>query len=296
MLPWLVWLCVWGVVFDHSERAGHEENAVLWSLTSPEGGGQPGWTLGGVEVGLPTVSLGSEPDAKAQANAFEAVAGSKGRAEALLRDSITSPFILKLSDLQAQDGAIIRRMDLWFVIYADLDELDPEALIPGEHEAVEAGNMRFEGREVEAEELQARGLEPPRPNGLREGYVHTMATLLDRLRVEATSRVMATRTADRLIVALRTDPAFRGEGPASNFWKSLKEDEETSHDYEGGGGYLIVQPFQAQPGALLVEAHFAFLEPKGWFQGNPILRSKLALIAQDQIRSLRRELKSSRAN
>jgi hypothetical protein len=36
--------------------------------------------------------------------------------------------------------------------------------------------------------------------------------------------------------------------------------------------------------------HAAFAEPEGWFQGAPILRSKLSVAAQDQIRALRRSL------
>jgi hypothetical protein len=45
----------------------------------------------------------------------------------------------------------------------------------------------------------------------------------------------------------------------------------------------------------MVEMHMAFVEPDGWFQGNPILRSKFGAVAQDQIRSLRRELAKKRA-
>lgn len=294
MIPWLVWLCVLSGVPAQQESTSHVGNTVLKSITPNEGEARPGWSLGGIAVGLPPVAFDEAPDATAQAKALEAVAGSKARARALLRDSITAPFILKLDDLKARDGAIIRRMDLWFVIHANLDELDPEAIVPGEHEAIEAGNMRFEGREVKTEELRERGIEPPSPEGPREGYVHTMANLLDRLHVEATSHIMATRSPDRWIIALRTDPAFQGPGPAANFWKPLKGDVGTMHDYEGGGGYIIVRRYQPLPGALLVEAHLAFLEPQGWFDGNPILRSKLALIAQDQIRSLRRELKAPR--
>ena len=39
----------------------------------------------------------------------------------------------------------------------------------------------------------------------------------------------------------------------------------------------------------------AFVEPQGWFQGNPILRSKISLIAQDQVRQIRREIEKKRA-
>ena len=50
----------------------------------------------------------------------------------------------------------------------------------------------------------------------------------------------------------------------------------------------------AEPNALLVEAHFVYVEPLEWFQGNPILRSKFGVIAQDQIRRLRREIAKKR--
>jgi hypothetical protein len=40
--------------------------------------------------------------------------------------------------------------------------------------------------------------------------------------------------------------------------------------------------------------HGGFVEPREWFQGNPVLRSKLGLIAQDQIRRLRREIQQKR--
>jgi hypothetical protein len=47
-----------------------------------------------------------------------------------------------------------------------------------------------------------------------------------------------------------------------------------------------------KPGALLVEMHFAYVEPDGWFQGETALRSKLLKIAQNQVRALRKELRA----
>ena len=41
---------------------------------------------------------------------------------------------------------------------------------------------------------------------------------------------------------------------------------------------------------LLVEVHFIYAEPKTWFNGGPILKSKFGAVAQDRIRALRREL------
>ena len=53
--------------------------------------------------------------------------------------------------------------------------------------------------------------------------------------------------------------------------------------------------WKADPKIAIVEVHFAFAEPRAWFGGAPILRSKIALVAQDQIRRLRRELAERRS-
>ena len=58
--------------------------------------------------------------------------------------------------------------------------------------------------------------------------------------------------------------------------------------------YAKISRLKEPEGALLVEFHAAFSEPEAWFQGAPILRSKFAPIAQDQIRKLRRELLKNR--
>ena len=62
----------------------------------------------------------------------------------------------------------------------------------------------------------------------------------------------------------------------------------------GRGELLKITRLSAVPGALLVEVHFLFTEPQEWFDGAPILRSKISLVAQDRIRSLRSELAKSR--
>jgi len=46
----------------------------------------------------------------------------------------------------------------------------------------------------------------------------------------------------------------------------------------------------AEPaGALFVEQHLIFAEPVDWFDGANLLRSKLPLVVQDRVRSIRRQ-------
>jgi hypothetical protein len=64
--------------------------------------------------------------------------------------------------------------------------------------------------------------------------------------------------------------------------------------YVGSMSYAKITRLAGQADALFVETHLIFVEPRGWFDGNPILRSKFGVIAQDQIRRLRREIQKKR--
>src|SRR5262249_5577080 len=131
-------------------------------------------------------------------------------------------------------------------------------------------------------------------------YAHIQGRLLDRIAFDATNRVVATRTGDSIVVASRTDPAFDKPGPFANGWKPVEGGQEkdsgegTLKPCQGGITYAQLSGLAFRRGALLVEMHGAFVEPRGWFQGAPILRSKFSVVAQDQIRRLRRELERRR--
>jgi hypothetical protein len=43
-------------------------------------------------------------------------------------------------------------------------------------------------------------------------------------------------------------------------------------------------------GALFVEYHLVFVEPRAWFGGANLLRSKVPILAQSEVRAFRREL------
>ena len=86
-----------------------------------------------------------------------------------------------------------------------------------------------------------------------------------------------------------------GAGGLAVSMEIMGDGDEDAHGgplkpYSGGISYTKISRLALQPGALLVEIHSDFIEPNDWFQGAPILRSKFSVMAQDQIRSLRREL------
>jgi hypothetical protein len=256
-----------------------------------------GLQANGATARLPEPRLRDGQDAVAQRAALREVAGTDEKLDEMARDSVTAPYIIKVHDLKAGD-ATIRAVDLWFVVHADIAEIDPakEAAKADEKE-VEAGNMVMRTRILKPEELRAAGIAPaPGPEGSRPEtwYAHIHGRLLDRIAFDVTNQAVATRTKVSLVVAARTDPGFDKPGSYANGWKPVEGGKEAAggdlKPYPGGISYTRISRLAFKPGALLVEMHGAFVEPHEWFQGAPILRSKFSIVAQDQIRSLRREL------
>ena len=271
------------------------ENPVLSTLI------KDGVTANGVAVPLPAPTLLDGQDAAAGRAALSQVAGDERSVANLVRDSVSAPFVLKTRDVRAKD-ATIRVADLWFVVRGDLAEIDLKPILNKTAESsVEAGNMRFTSKVLSAQDLKDRPLDRlPALPGRDEWYTHATGRLLDRIKVAATDQVVATRTADSLTLAARTAPRFDADPTFPNHWATIDrgpagETTGTPQVYAGGGSYVKITRLVAEPGALFVEAHFAFVEPQPWFAGNPILRSKFSVIAQDQVRQLRRDIQKRRA-
>jgi hypothetical protein len=273
---------------------GHASNPLYHTLRDE------GWTVGKTHVAFPAPAFSDGMSADEEQTALRAIAGSDREVAELTRDSVTAPFVLRTHDLETE-GGVIRQADLWFVVRARLDDIAPEKAAGGVGDGppVEAGNMRFRGHRLSADEVEKRGLTPTKEAPTREWYVHMAGRLLDRLQVEATDRITASRTDGSWVFAARTDPKFDQDEAFPNRWRPIarqggEEKEGTLAVYAGGASYVKIVRLATVPGALLIEAHFAFDEPKAWFDGAPILRSKIALVAQDRVRGLRRELAKSR--
>jgi hypothetical protein len=255
-----------------------------------------GLRAGDQTIKLPAPRVVDGADLEKQQAALREVAGSQQAADELLRASVTAPHMIKVRDIKA-GGSIIRVVDLWFVVYGDLAQVDPALeAARSDNKSVEVANLRFETRLLDAQALRPSKVDPPAHlPGADEWFAHIHGRLLDRIEFGVTNRVVASRSAESMVIASRTDPSFGTDGPLGNEWNHLPtpsnpKPDESKQPYLGGLSYAKISRLSVKPGALLVEMHAAFAEPEGWFQGAPILRSKLSVAAQDQIRALRRSL------
>ena len=187
-----------------------------------------------------------------------------------------------------------RRVDLWFVVYADLDRIaDADVLRRGfESESKSSGGPLPTLTALSEADLAKRNISPT----TQQRWFAGSANLFDRVQLEATLAGEQTRTRESVVVAMRIDPHFDDDRQFPNRWLPLVRDEGGTakpgkpHPYHAAGGYVKATRIQKPAGAVLVEYHLAFDEPVDWFSGANLLRSKLPIVCQDGVRKFRRRL------
>lgn len=253
-------------------------------------------------VRLPEPTMAIDLAAEQQADVLREVA-DKYPLDRFLRESIVAPFVLEITSIDNPDGKRTgQRVDFYFVAYGDLDALASEDLfrdLAGAED--EGGDEAIEARELTDEEMQTRGLESREADGLVESYVWIDTIILERVRLQGVGRTVREKTDEAMLATWMLDERFRDDEQLPSRWRPIERDaagrdvlgEPTP--YSGAGGYIRVTKLQSPAGALFVECHAAFDEPHGWFDGRNLLRSKLPLVVQDNVRSFRRKLAKATA-
>jgi len=270
----------------------HEKNAAFRDVIDQ------GLAVGETRVKLAEPTFRDDQNAEQQHAALVKIAGSTRGADEMLRDSISAPHKLRTKDVKTE-GAVIRIVELEFVLRGlDLDAIKPEEMFDKlGGDPVDVANMRYEVRVLKADDLKGSAVAAKLSD--HEWLIHAKGRLLDRIAVESTDRVVVSRTQDSLVFASRSDPKFGPDSPFPNRWSTITQKSTgdvfgPAQAYDGTIGYVKMTKLKGLENAVVVESHLAFAEPSAWFQGAPILRSKFGLIAQDQIRRLRRELHKSK--
>ena len=214
-------------------------------------------------------------------------------------EPIVSPILLKIADDDHSADEVGRRVDLYFVPFGSLDKLGSENFLIDHLNIAAADNSDIEGKSTSSSfrtmtsssGICTRRNRPP----TRVGSPPT-PTLLDKVRISATTQNVKTQTGDSVTVASVFDSKFDQDAEYPNTWRPITIDDAghrqvgAPQPYAGLGSYIKVTRLAEPTGALFIEYHVVFAEPQGWFHGANLLRSKLPIVAQDMVRTLRRYL------
>jgi hypothetical protein len=250
-----------------------------------------------VQQGIDIATVGkvrlSEPAMRSGMTAAEQTALLKKLAptgyDNFIRNRDTAPHALKFNDIvgpnQKRRG---QGVALWFVVHATLKQAtDAEAL-----DRFLGTNGQAEGTLLKAADLKKRGIALDK--NLDERYSKVQFKILDKVQVSGVSRSVKTSGPDFLVSAMYLDERFSKDPDFPNQWRPIdkKKGPGMPSPYEGFAGYVKITELKEPAGALLVEFHLVLNEPIGWFNGRPLIRSKLPLVLQDRVRSFRRSLKN----
>jgi hypothetical protein len=220
--------------------------------------------------------------------------------EELLRKSVVAPLVFEFREVEAADPrAPVHGVDVWFAAYGDLEPLGREKFL----DEIFSENRRDVTLHVlSPAELAERQICLTAAAEQHERYVHSVLPVMDRVQLSVTSRSFRSRTTQSLVFAAALDPRFNTDQAFSNCWRPLTLDAAggkelgTPLPYQGAASYLKVTRLAEPRGALLVEYHLLFVEPKAWFGGANLLRSKLPILIQSQVRTFRRQLSQAAAD
>ena len=188
---------------------------------------------------------------------------------------------------------------MWFVVHGKLDEIDINDIgSPGKNDGSrDAAGMHFESRLLEDAELKKLGLTL---SGKSDRFGRIECSLFKEVEVTTTNRSLMTRSERSLVIATGTVHDLPVDEKLGNGWRAIdsrpgKKTVGPWQPYAGGISYTKVSRLDFHPESpLFVEIHGAFAEPKAWFRGRAILKSKINLVANDMVRELRREIAKKR--
>jgi hypothetical protein len=253
---------------------------------------------------LPPPILADGLNAAAQRKTIEKLLNGRYDWDDFTRRAVVSPILLKIADDDPSAGQLGRRVDLYFVTYGSLDKLGSENFLTDHLNIAAADNSDKEGKSAKLlsnDDLAKRNLpSPQQPTDPR--WIATDSALLDKVRISATTQNVKTQTSDSVTIASVLDSKFDQDAEYPNTWRPITVDDAghrqvgAPQPYAGLGSYIKVTRLAEPTGALFIEYHVAFAEPQGWFHGANLLRSKLPIVAQDMVRTLRRYLEKQQSD
>jgi hypothetical protein len=247
-------------------------------------------------VRLPAPTMADGLSAEAQEAVLKTVVGEDYALEEFLRRSPVAPFRLQIRDATPSSSkAPSRIVDVAFVAHGDLKTVASKEFLD---RVLELNREGGKVRALTSEELSRRRISIS-STADHESFAAIDFALLDRVQIRGVGHSFWGEGPGSLVAASVLDSRFRDDADYPNQWRPILKERDGPKElgkaeaYDSAGYYVKVTRLELPKGALFVEAHMVFAEPRGWFGGANLLRSKLPPVIQSQVRSFRRELQKT---
>ncbi|MEM6979454.1 MAG: hypothetical protein AAF539_07260 [Planctomycetota bacterium] len=212
------------------------------------------------------------------------------------RDSVTAPILMNFDTVESAEGTRVGHvMSFRFVAHQEFETLKEKGFLKTLfQDSSQREESSFEGFDNEL--MEEFGLKPQDATD----YGFATFELLKRIRIRGIFASQTTVDDDVAVTAWRLLEEKPNDSDYCSTWSPLDNDEvgrKVEGDrqaYAGIAGYVSMTSLapvdSTLAGACLVECHSIIHEPKQWFDGRNLLRSKLPLIVQESVRKFRRKL------
>jgi hypothetical protein len=243
---------------------------------------------------LPAPLMADGLDATQQRAVLEKVVGKRFSLGQFAAKIGTAPHVYAIRKIAIGDVDAARALgiDISFIAHGSLNTVANRDFLEDLHKKSKDRQIHV----LTATELDKRKLTAESTKQREERYSHGVFLVLERVELRAALHTLLTRQTDSLLAATVVDPRFAKDTDFPNQWRKITVDEEgqrqlgPAHPYTGAGGYLKITRLHEPKGALFIEYHLVYTEPKGWFNGADPLTTKLPAIIQSEVRTFRREL------
>jgi hypothetical protein len=274
--------------------AKHEEqNPLLKQLIDT------GIDLGGKEkIKFPTPTMPDGLNAAQQKAIIDGLIKTRWDFKEFTRDSVVAPQHLTINRLPGGDPkAAVRSVEVWFVVHGNFKNLEDDKFLDKLMNTSKGATGK--GRELNQNELMQRKIKLEPAKVKRESYGTIEFDFLDKVRLRATGHAMWSRTGESVVAVAQIDPRFNGDKEFPNEWSPIEKQggavkAGAPSPWSGAALYIKVTKLQEPAGAMFVEQHVIYVEPQGWFDGQPILTSKLPLAVRDNVQTMRKEFQKAK--
>ncbi|MBN9122977.1 MAG: hypothetical protein J0I06_28210 [Planctomycetes bacterium] len=247
---------------------------------------------GGAKAKFPAPTMPDGLDAAKQTAVIKGLIGTEYSYDEFTRQAVVAPYLMKIRDVTPSDPkAPARGVDVWFVAHGDFKLLEDDKFLD---KLTNTGKGGGKGGPLDKAALAKRGITVKPGDEKREGYGHFEFDFLEKVRLSGVGHAMWSRNGESVVVAAEIDPRFAADKDFPNQWRSITKTGGQVKvgppvAWSGAAMYLKITKLAAPAGAVFVEQHIVFAEPTGWFDGANLLRSKLPLAVQDNVRTVRRD-------